>query len=84
MFLNIHRFNPEKQRTQQDSSGHQKLKLQLNKVFEEYMVPFSSNKSYTLRECWTMNKRLFLSYNHQSHKLDDKFWPGVRVSLSML
>ena len=86
MFLNIHRINPEKERSMKDSLGHQKLKLQLNKVFKEYMVPFSreNSTSYTLKECWKTNKRIFISYNHQSYKQDHNLWPGVRVSMKIL
>ena len=82
VFLNIHRFNPEKERSVQDSPGHQKLRLQLNKIFKEYMVPYSneSSISYTLKDCWKKNKKIFISYNHQSYKLDPNLWPGVRVS----
>ena len=82
IFLNIHRFNPEKERTVKDSLGHQKLKLQLSKIFKEYMFPYSneSSISYTLKECLKKNKKIFISYNHQSYKLDPNLWPGVRVS----
>lgn len=82
VFLNIHRFNPEKERTIKDSLGHQKLKLQLNNVLKEYMVPYSNESSitFTLKECWKKNKKIFISYNHQSYKLDPNLWPGVRVS----
>ena len=85
VFLNIHRFNPEKERTIEDSLGHQKLKLQLNKIFKDYMVPISneSSTSYTLKECWKENKKIFISYNHKSYKLDPNLWPGVRVSTQM-
>ena len=82
VFLNIHRFNPEKERSTKDSPGHQRLKTQLNNVFKDDMIPFLAPKyGKTFRECWGENKRLFLSYNHQSYIQDKTLWPGIKVFL---
>ena len=80
VFLNIHRFNPENERSTKDSSGHQRLKTQLNNVFKDNMIPFSDPKyGKTFRECWSENKRLFLSYDHPSYTQDKTLWPGMKV-----
>ena len=83
VFLNIHRFSPETERSAKDSSGHQRLKKQLLAMFEKQMVTYS--KPYnrkTFGECWKADHRIFVSYNHRSYDklLGDKLWPGIQVN----